>query len=376
MRISTGQVFTNANNNMMENQSSLLDIQNKLSSGKQFTSLAEDPVGASQVVSLTRELAQLEMFNSNIDASRRRLELEETTLDDINTASDRARELVLQAANGTLSDVDRRTIAYELEELVGYMAGLMNSRDAKGEYLFSGSQGQTQTYIEKGGRYEYQGDTSTRQIQVSSALYVRSSDSGQFLFESVTDDPTLKATGSLQSSFDPEKLNVTDPDAFAAFMRETGDITVEVDQYDDGLGNPDSVTYNYTLRDSAGNVVEYPQGTPLQSLGYDGTAAPTIQLDGASFELDLPVPVIGSPGVSTDDLSATEEPTLNILDDNAYTGLMRQAGGEITIRSVDVGGGTFEYQAFGVDGSPLEDTLGNNLLQSAAPPAPVQLTQA
>ncbi|MBS97800.1 MAG: flagellar hook-associated protein 3 [Oceanospirillaceae bacterium] len=374
MRISTGQVFTNANNNMMENQSSLLDIQNKLSSGKQFTSLAEDPVGASQVVSLTRELAQLEMFNSNIDASRRRLELEETTLDDINTASDRARELVLQAANGTLSDVDRRTIAYELEELVGYMAGLMNSRDAKGEYLFSGSQGQTQTYIEKGGRYEYQGDTSTRQIQVSSALYVRSSDSGQFLFESVTDDPTLKATGSLQSSFDPEKLNVTDPDAFAAFMRETGDITVEVDQYDDGLGNPDSVTYNYTLRDSAGNVVEYPQGTPLQSLGYDGTAAPTIQLDGASFELDLPVPVIGSPGVSTDDLSATEEPTLNILDDNAYTGLMRQAGGEITIRSVDVGGGTFEYQAFGVDGSPLEDTLGNNLLQSAAPPAPVQLT--
>ena len=165
MRISTGQVFTNANNNMMENQSSLLDIQNKLSSGKQFTSLAEDPVGASQVVSLTRELAQLEMFNSNIDASRRRLELEETTLDDINTASDRARELVLQAANGTLSDVDRRTIAYELEELVGYMAGLMNSRDAKGEYLFSGSQGQTQTYIEKGGRYEYQGDTSTRQIQ-------------------------------------------------------------------------------------------------------------------------------------------------------------------------------------------------------------------
>ncbi|WP_027855807.1 flagellar hook-associated protein FlgL [Marinobacterium litorale] len=373
MRISTGQIFANANKNMMENQSSLLDVQNKLSSGKQFTSLAEDPVGASQVVSLNRELAQLDMFNSNIDASRRRLELEETTLDDLNTASDRVRELVVQAANGTLSDADRQAVSYELEELVGYMAGLMNTRDAKGEYLFSGSQGQTQTYVEKGGRYEYQGDATSRQIQVSSALYVRSTDNGQFLFESVTDDPTLKATGDLRTSFDPEKLTVTDPDAFAAFMRETGDIAVEVDQYDDGLGNPDSVTYNYTLRDSAGNVVEYPQGTPLQALGYDGTAAPTIQLDGASFELDLPVPVTGSPGVTTDDLSATEEPTLNILDDNAYTGLMRQAGGEVSIRSVDTGGGVYEYRAYGADGLELNDgamPTPNPLLSVTPPVAP------
>ncbi len=356
MRISTGQIFLNANRNMMENQSSLLDIQDKLSSGKNFTRLAEDPVGASQVVSLKRELAQLGMFQTNIDASRRRLELEEATLDDLNTAQDRMRELVVYAANGTLSDADRATISYELEELVEYSAGLMNTRDAKGEYLFSGSQGNIQTYVQQGGRYEYKGDASNRNIQVSSALYVQSTDNGRYLFESVTDDPTLKATGTLKDSFDPEKLNVTDPDAFAAFMREHGDITVGVDQYTDNA-TPPVTTYTYMLRNSAGEVVEYPAGNPLQAQAYDNTAAPTLQLDGASLELDLPVPVTGTPGVTSDDLSDSEALTLNKLNDNAYTGLMRQAGGELEIRSVEdpPASGTYVYKAYGTDGTELTD---------------------
>jgi flagellin-like hook-associated protein FlgL len=362
MRISTGQIFTSANRNMMENQTSLLEIQNKISSGKKFTSLAEDPVGASRVVGLQRELAQLKMFQSNIDASRRRLELEGTTLDDLNTASDRARGLVLQAANGTLGDADRQIISYELEELVGYMAGLMNTRDAKGEYLFSGSQGQVQTYTQQGNRYVFQGDATTRQIQVSSELYVRSSDSGQFLFESVIDEPGLKATGSLQSSFDPENLTVTDPDAFAALMRRTGDISVEVDQYFDGT----DTTYSYSLRDSAGNIIEDSQGNPLQTQFYDATAVPLIQLDGASLELDLPIPVTGTPGVRGTDLTSTEETSLNVLDADAYTNLMRQAGGEILIRSEEdlLNPGTYLYKAYAANGI---DELTDGAVPTPAP---------
>lgn len=376
MRISTGQIFLNASNSMMENQTSLLDIQDKMSSGKQFTRLADDPVGASQVVSLKRELAQLDMFNSNIDASRRRLELEETTMDDLNTAQDRMRELVVYAANGTLSDADRVTIASELEELVEYAAGLMNTRDAKGEYLFSGSQGNIQTYEKTGSRYTYQGDASNRDIQVSSALYVQSTDNGRYLFESVLDEPSLKATGTLRGSFDAENLNVTDPEAFAAFMRQTGDITVEVDQYDDGTLPPDNITYTYTLLDSAGNVVEDASGKLLQNIDYDAVdAQPQITLPGASLVLDLPVPVTGTPGASSEDLSDTELPTLNVSDANAYMGLMRQAGGSISIQSVEEPplSGSYVYKAYGADGSELTDGAAptpNPLLTVTPPIAP------
>ncbi len=367
MRISTGQIFTSANRNMMENQTSLLEIQNKISSGKKFTSLAEDPVGASRVVGLQRELAQLKMFQSNIDASRRRLELEGTTLDDLNTASDRARGLVLQAANGTLGDADRQIISYELEELVGYMAGLMNTRDAKGEYLFSGSQGQVQTYTQQGNRYVFQGDATTRQIQVSSELYVRSSDSGQFLFESVIDEPGLKATGSLQSSFDPENLTVTDPDAFAALMRQTGDISVEVDQYVDSVT---TATVNaYTLRDSAGNVVKDASGNPLQNVEFTNGAVPEIELPGARLVLDLAEPVSPDPSalaIQGEGAAVVDAGTISSEPD--FLELMRETTGDIRLdMAYDADSDEYAYT--------VTDQAGNTLTSVTGIPSssPVQL---
>lgn len=343
MRISTSQVFLNASNNMMENQSSLLDIQDKMSSGKQFTRLADDPVGASQVVSLKRELAQLEMFNSNIDASRRRLELEETTMDDLNTAQDRMRELVVYAANGVLSDADRMTISYELEELVEYSAGLMNTRDAKGEYLFSGSQGNVQTYEKIGNRYSYQGDASNRDIQVSSALYVQSTDNGRDLFESVTDEPTLKATGVLRGLLDDEAVNVTDVDAFNEFMREQGDITLGVDRFDDGLGNPDSVTYRYTMRNSAGEVIETPELVVLQE-EYTGAEPVEISIPGATVTLDLPIdpafPATAPTLSATGDAAATLG---NVVTEPAFVDLMRNLGDLQLDVQYNSGADTYDY---------------------------------
>ena len=102
MRISTTQLFNETTRNMMSGQSSLADIQNKISSGKNFQSLAEDPVGANRVVNLKRELSQLETFQQNIDSTRRRLSLAETTVADINTSITRARELVIQSGNGAV----------------------------------------------------------------------------------------------------------------------------------------------------------------------------------------------------------------------------------------------------------------------------------
>ncbi|WP_417585127.1 flagellar hook-associated protein FlgL [Nitrincola sp.] len=370
MRISTGQIFTNASNSMMDNQTSLLDIQDKMSSGKQFTRLADDPVGASQVVSLKRELAQLEMFNTNIDASRRRLELEETTLGDLNTAQDRMRELVVYAANGVLSDADRAIIATELEELVEYSAGLMNTRDAKGEYLFSGSQGNIQTYAQTGSRYTYQGDASNRDIQVSSALYVQSTDNGRYLFESITDEPTLKATGALRSALGEESVNVTDVDAFEAFMRTAGDLSVEVDQYVDGGGTTVST---YTLRDSTGKVVLDTNDNPLQGIAFTNGNVPGIELPGATVSLDLAEPIAPAPsslGVYGPDSAMLD--VANVSSESDFLELMRETSGDISIgASFDEGSGQYTYEVTDQAGNVLATATGaaNQTVNLGGPPA-------
>lgn len=296
MRISTTQIYTEANRNMMEGQTRLAEIQSKLASGKNFTTLAEDPVGANQVVNLKRELAQFDVFQTNIDATRRRLELEETTLDQLNTAVTRAQELLIQASNGVLTDADRNSISYELDELTRYAASLMNTRDAKGEYIFSGSKGTTQTYRLNGdGSYTYQGDDTRRQIQVGSSQYLDSTDTGQFLFEAVKGEPGLVVLGQaenelLASGVNIEDISITDADAFEAYMRQTGDIRVSVTEGLDPSG-PTTRMY-YSVLNSAGDPIADASGNSLEFIAYDplnpAELSLTLPIDGATLTIDLP----------------------------------------------------------------------------------------
>ena len=288
MRISTTQLYTETNRNMMEGQSKLAEIQNKIASGKNFTTLADDPVGANRVVNLKRELARFEVYQTNINATRKRLELEEVTLDSLNNVVTRAQELLIQASNDTLSTADRNAISYELEELVGHAASLMNTRDAKGEYIFSGSKGATQTYIRSDdGTYSYQGDDTRRQIQVGSSQYLESTDTGRYLFEAISGEPTIDALGGdLTKSLSNvlTRFDITDADTFEAYMRTTGDLRLSVAEGVDGM--------YYSLNDSAGNPVEDSNGDMLSMIPYDASIPeqlmPTLELPGAQLELVLP----------------------------------------------------------------------------------------
>jgi len=68
----------------------------------------------------------------------------------------------------------------------------MNTRNARGEYLFSGFQGKTQPFVRDGaGSYSYQGDEGQRKLQIASSLNIAISDSGKSIFENVTNAGTL-----------------------------------------------------------------------------------------------------------------------------------------------------------------------------------------
>ncbi|MDX2421371.1 MAG: flagellar hook-associated protein FlgL, partial [Amphritea sp.] len=165
MRISTQQQYLKAADNMQQSQVKLANLQEQITTGKKLVNPSDDPVAAAQVIKLERELAQSEKYEDNIDVTERRLELEDTILSDINIAVDRMRELAVQAGNGVLGDQDRASISSELYQLTDYVAGLMNTQDSEGEYLFAGSKGSTQPYVASGdGSYEYMGDDGQRMI--------------------------------------------------------------------------------------------------------------------------------------------------------------------------------------------------------------------
>lgn len=277
MRISTRQTFLNSVSNMQNSQSKLADLQNQISTGKKLNKPSDDPVAAAQVVKLNRELAQTEKFQDNIDVTQRRLELEETVLDNLNSATIRIRELTIQAGNGVLSDADRKTIATEIRGLVEYSAGLMNTQDAQGEYLFAGSRGFDKPYVLNGtGEYDYVGDDGQRLIQVAPELFVPSSDSGQHLFEAASEALTVNLLPAGQGFI--SDLEVVNEETFAEFVEGKGDLQLEV-QLDTASAIP---AWQYQFRDSNGFVVEGPTALP------DVATGEIVELHGLQFTLTEP----------------------------------------------------------------------------------------
>ncbi len=291
MRVSTQQIFNNAVSQMQKSQTSLAQTQERIATGKELLRPSDDPVAAAQILKLEREVSRTEKFEDNITATERRLQLEETTLDQIDTAIDRLKELTIQAGNGTLSDADRKTIAENVRQVQDSILSLMNTRDAQGEYLFSGSQGTTQPYIQNGdGSFSYQGDDGQRVIQVGPELQVPSSDSGRSIFEVVTDDVTISTRGeSTNRASLVTGISVTDSDKLEAFTAQSGNLTAAVKV---GIGG----AFTYSLRDSSGAAVSGSVNgatdAPLDNLAFATSPADTLSLNGLEFSVNE-LPALG-----------------------------------------------------------------------------------
>lgn len=92
----------------------------------------------------------------------------------------RIRELTVQAGNGSLSANDRRSISSELEERLGQLANIANTRDASGEYIFSGFQGSVKAFEQDAsGSWIYQGDEGQRVLEIDDGVTVPISDNGK-----------------------------------------------------------------------------------------------------------------------------------------------------------------------------------------------------
>ncbi|HCP56822.1 MAG TPA: flagellar hook-associated protein 3, partial [Pseudomonas sp.] len=174
---------------------------------------------------------------------------EEVTLNSVNTIMQRVRELAVQAGNGALSQADRQSISAELGQREDELLGLMNTRNARGEYLFAGFQGKSQPFVRNpDGSYSYTGDEGQRTLQISASLNVPISDNGLAIFQSavnagrlsLTDNSTPAAPAStvsgmliedevafanfpaagIQLDFDP-----TDPTKYSITNLDTGEVT-------------------------------------------------------------------------------------------------------------------------------------------------------
>ncbi|KAF1032489.1 MAG: Flagellar hook-associated protein 3 [Pseudomonas sp.] len=309
MRISTQQYFETSAAKYSDNYAGVVKAQDQANSGVRVQTASDDPVAAARLLQLQQQKDMLGQFNGNIGTLQNSLTNEESVLASINTALQRGNELALRAGNLSLSDNDRKAIASEVGSLEDQVLGLLNSKDANGNYMFSGSKTNTPPYIRNNdGSYTYQGDDTALNLQISNNLSMSAGDTGKTLMESSAN------TGRTQTTLLPPSVNDGKVAVSAGTLTSGTDYTKSF-----AGGEPYTLTFTsstqYTVTDKNGNDVtsEIPgNGT------FDATkeGASSVNLRGVKFDISLNLGADVAPGAASDALVAGKAFTLQSKPDS------------------------------------------------------------
>jgi len=182
MRVSTKSIQFQWLADVYRRQAAMARVQKQVSSGLRINTAADDPAGASQVVSLQQGLARLDNFQANGEAARRRLSLEEGALGNVQDTLVRMRELAVEAGGGVQTSDTRKAMAAEIRELLAGLVDTVNSQDGEGHYLFAGTTTGNRPVAQAGGTLQYNGDDGTRLQRIGEDRSVREGDAGSDVF--------------------------------------------------------------------------------------------------------------------------------------------------------------------------------------------------
>ena len=235
MRISTSWAQQTSVNSMLDQQSRLQQTQMQLSTGKKMLTPSDDPVAAARSLDLNQNIKQTEQYQSNINTARQRLSLEEGVLQNATEVLQRINELGIQGLNGTNSPNNRINIAVEMESLNQQLVSLANTKNANGEYLFSGFKSTTQPFSKDTsnvGAYIYAGDTNSRIDTNRQSRQIADGDPGINVFGIPSGAPpaTVPAAGSIANIFEAIDKFAADLRANAPNPASLGDISKSLDK--------------------------------------------------------------------------------------------------------------------------------------------------
>ncbi|WP_445936797.1 flagellar hook-associated protein 3 [Pseudomonas sp.] len=297
MRISSIQAFNNGVGGLGRNYSNVIRTQEQISSGNRILTPADDPVASVRLLQLEQQQAILGQYKENLTAAKNSLTQEETTITSVVNVLQRIRELAVQAGGGALSAEDRKSIAKELSEREGELLNLMNSRNARGEYLFSGFLGKTEPFLRNpDGTFSYQGDEGQRSLQVAGSSNVAINDNGKRLFEDVSNaNRIINALGVNNPALPTPPLPATTIPALPAANQRvfmSPGLVQDNQTFNSNFraGEPYSLAFvsgkEFRIYDSTGADVtsEVPGGGLIDPLATGGN---TINFRGMRFQLDV-----------------------------------------------------------------------------------------
>lgn len=311
MRIATLQQYSLGLNGILKNQSDVAKTQQEISTGRRVLTPADDPVAATKILLMQQEIALGDQYVLNMNAADNRLNTEEAAISAVTEAIAHLKVLT-SSASGPKILSDRQAIAAEVYQIQEHLADLMNSKDAGGEYIFAGFQGQQQPFVKNAaGRYDFMGDEGQRLLAIGRTTSVATSDSGKDLFVNIpatknTFNTTLNPKNKAELTINPGF--VTDEEKYAEHYPHDLVITF----------NPESAVSpaesTFTVRRADGRVVDGMENVSFSSGTSINVAGVTLTIQGQPEPGDQ-VLVKSSPKQSLTDTVFRLTAGLNTLPD-------------------------------------------------------------
>ncbi len=329
MRISTTLFHQRGLGGILDQQSSLVNLQAKIASGRRITSPSDDPSGSVQALRLTQTKAVIEQYMRNSDMALNRLQLEEVTIQGVEDKLLRVRELAIQASNSILGNQDRSAIAIELREHLQALRGLANTQDSNQEYLFAGNQVTQKPFSElPDGTTVYNGDQGERSIQISSGQRLKDGDSGHSVFMDILNG---NGTFEVQAALGNSGSGIIDPgQVFDTTAYVADDYTISF--VTNAAGN---LAYNVVGVNSGQLIPPLPANPVLNAPDYlDGAA---IRFNGIETKIEAD-PVDGDTFTlipsSKQDLFTTVDKLASALEIPVYDSTQRSQAHNIISSSI------------------------------------------
>jgi flagellar hook-associated protein 3 FlgL len=288
MRLGTANTFDNTLATLSNRQSSLADLQEKLSAGKKIVRASDDPTNAAQAERAMTRLSRIEVEQRALEVQKNAISMAEATLGESVDYMKTIRDAVVNAGNASYTSVNRTTLADQIRGLRDQLFSNANKLDTNGVPLFSGLGSISNPFTDSGVAVTYTGISGQRP---STPVSIPATMNGNAVWMNV---PTGNGT-----------FNV------ALGAGNTGTVWTDVGQ----VTNPAALTGdNYTVTFTSPttyDVLDTTTGTPVV------TGAP--YTDGKSITQipGMAIPVHGTP-VAGDTLQISPSTTTNVfkvLDD-------------------------------------------------------------
>ncbi|MDR1064518.1 MAG: flagellar hook-associated protein FlgL [Azoarcus sp.] len=275
MRVSTNMIYDRGVFSIQSLWSSALHANQEVSTGRRVLTPADDPIAAARALDVTQSRSINTQFQTNQDYSNDQLKLLENRLAGVGDILQYVRQSAVSAGDAVLNQEELDFIAVDMRSQFDALLSLANTRDASGDFLFSGYRADMQPFQGSYGNVHYEGDQGMRTMQVSATRFMPVSLPGSSVFDNTralegainTFTGKSNSGGAMATTvFDPAQPDVANVGRrYEVRFNGTG---YDVTEYQPGNSSPVTVT-PVTVTPGPPDTIEF-NGLKMEVSGTPG----------------------------------------------------------------------------------------------------------